>query len=112
MAAEVVIGATGKILEIRFVDNAGAALNITGATVKLQGQSPDLPGFTLNVAGAVFDAPLGKARWTALGSTPYPQLADLEGKPSATFNLRGELTLSGVDYTPVFEVMWVPGPLA
>lgn len=109
--AEVVVGATRKELRVPFEDENGNPVNITGATVRLQGTSEDIAS-TIDVAGVIYDGPNGIARWTQLGGTGFVTDAELGVKSEATFTLRAKLTDAGglVDYSPAFKVKWVKAP--
>jgi len=109
-----VVGADRKALKVTFRDRTSkAVIVITGGTVRLQGQSDDLPVKDLDVAGTIFDGPNGVGRWLELGGTGYVVLADLGSKAAATFTLRAKFTDSAgkVDWTDTFQVRWLRPPV-
>ena len=111
---EVVIGATRKGLKVTFRDSVTKALvPITGGTVRLQGQSDDLPDKDLDVAGVIFDGPGAVGRWADLGGSGFLQPTDLGGKPSALYRLRPKFTDSSLksDYGGEILVRWVRPPV-
>lgn len=111
---EVVCGETGRDLTIPMLDSDGNPINLGGAAVKLQGHSSELPGSDLDVAGTIFSANDGKARWVGIGDeTKYvDQTSDLVDLASATYTCRVQATISTkVIYSPKFTITWVRKPI-
>jgi hypothetical protein len=109
---EVVITVTRKTLKIVCLDEDDNPINLNGAqSLRLQGTSPDLPGVTMDQAGAIYDGPSGIAQWTQVGT--FVTSGQLGSKPSATFNLRVKLidSTGKLDYGPVFQFTWFPTPI-
>jgi hypothetical protein len=112
LLTEVVVGATGKDLEITLVDERKRVIPITGGRVWLQATSLDLPGVTLDVEGAVVDGPNGLVKWEGIGDpTTYISGAELTATP-ALFVCRVKYrdAAGKYDWTPEFLIQWVAAP--
>lgn len=110
--SEVVVGSDRVDLFITYTDENDVPINITGAQeVKVQGASQDLPATTINMAGAIFDAAQGLAKFTAFGN--IVTVANLGGTSYALYKLRGKLVDNAgkTTFTPEFEVRFVHQPL-
>jgi len=92
---EVRVGATRKKLIYQLKDENGAAINITGFTIRLQGKSADLPAVEIDQAGTIIDAPNGKVQWKPSTLVTSTNLLDAQ-KRTALFDLTVKIT----DLTP------------
>lgn len=111
---EIVVGETDFDFIAPIQDENGAAINITNYTFLLQGESEDLPGKQINVAGVILDAALGLAKWPGIGdSDTYVSEADLGSKQSALFRLKVRRTSPAgkVRYGKEMLWRWMKDPL-
>lgn len=110
----VVNGAAGtgrKDLKVTVVDEFGVPINITSSTVRLQGESLDLPAVPLDVAGTLLDPSNGVARWASIGTALT--IANLGALEDATYVFRVKLTdaAAKVDFGPEFSLKFIRTPL-
>jgi len=97
-------------LRLTLVDEDGAALDITGASVSLQGVSADLEK-QIDVDGVVTDGPAGECEWDALGN--LLDEADLSSRDSVDYSLyvRIEDAAGKVDYGSALAATFTKAPL-
>lgn len=105
----VVVGATRRDLLVKIRNFDGTVPDVTGWTCRLQATSTDLPGVTIDQAGAVFGTvTLGQLKWTGIGA--YVTTGNMAGKASAAFVCEIKVTdaVAKIDYsTPRFTLTYV-----
>lgn len=113
---EVVCGTTLKDIVVTLQEESGAAFNLTGATVKLQGRSEEdrrLP--TIDQTGTVTaPATAGIVQFVDAGTYVDEARLKRAGLARARFDLRVRVSLAAgaeVDFGPEFQVDWAVGPL-
>jgi len=113
--AEVVCGTNYKDVVVTLKDELGTAINLTGATVKLQGTSDDghkLPA--VDQAGTV-DSPAtaGIARFADVGTyVPEAPLRRIGLKKARyDFRVRASLAGSELDFGPEFQIDYAVPPI-
>ena len=105
-AEEVVIGASGRVIEAVLYDFDGNVQNITGWSAQIVGTSDDLPGVSIDVAGEIVSpASGGTFRWTRVGDF----LTQIGEKSSARFRCQVKWTDADglVDYSHAFQITFV-----
>lgn len=106
---DVVIGATRKSLTIPITNAQDVVIPLTGATAKLRGWSPDLPGFAIDLDGTVTDAAAGEVTFYSIGS--LVDISTVGRKPHVTFNCLVEWQdAAGKDYTEELALRFVRLP--
>lgn len=105
-AEEVVIGASGRVLEAVIYDFDGNVQDITGWSARIIGTSDDLPGVSIDVGGEIVSpASGGTFQWTRAGDF----LTQIGEKTSARFRCQVKWTDADglVDYSHVFQITFV-----
>lgn len=105
-AEEVVIGASGRVIEAVLYDFDGNVQDITGWSAQIVGTSDDLPGVSIDVAGEIVSpASGGTFRWTRVGDF----LTQIGEKSSARFRCQVKWTDADglVDYSHAFQITFV-----
>lgn len=104
--AQVVIGASGRVLDAVIYDFDGNVQDLTGWSAQIIGTSDDLPGVSIDVAGEILgSASAGTFRWTHVGDF----LSQIGEKSSARFRCQVKWTDAGglVDYSHTFQLTFV-----